>query len=297
MRRFETVAIVANPVAGLGKGTRTARQLRRSLESAGIKTNLILDLPAADREPLASADAVIVIGGDGTLRATAERCLEITGKIPPLLPVPMGTANLMGRHLAIHWPPKDLPQRIVQSLASANVIRLDAGRANGRLFLLMAGVGMDAMIIHEMERLRDGPINFASYAIPAALALANYRYPPLEVVVDGEKIFPSAPAMAFIANVREYGTGFPVAPDARPDDGVLDICVVPVDSPADAIQRFLHAAAGELVRSEGVLYARGKQIEVRSPQPVPVQVDGDPAGHTPLRIDLLPIRVPFIVPA
>ena len=82
----------------------------------------------------------------------------------------------------------------------------------------------------------------------------------------------------------------------RPDDGLLDVCVVSVDSPVGAVQKFLQSAAGELVRSEGVVYARGKQIEVRSPQLVPVQIDGDPAGHTPLRIDLLPMRVPFIVP-
>jgi diacylglycerol kinase (ATP) len=160
----------------------------------------------------------------------------------------------------------------------------------------MAGIGIDGQIIHEMDRIRSGPIQYASYVIPAALALAKYRYVPLEVTVDGEMIFASAPAMAFIANISEYGTGFPVAPDAQPDDGLLDVCIVPIVSLAEGVRQFFHAAAGELVLGEGVVYARGKEIEIHSPTPVPVQIDGDPAGHTPTRIGLLSTRVPFIVP-
>ncbi len=261
-----------------------------------MEATVIFDLAAAQRDQLASAQAIVAIGGDGTLRAVAGRCLEVRQEIPPLLPVPMGTANLMGRHLGIHWQTAELDQQVVRSIQAARIVMFDAARANGQLFLLMAGIGLDAMIVHELDRVREGPINFASYVLPAALAIANYRYTPLEVTVDGKTIFPSAPAVAFVANISEYGTGFPIVPDARPDDGLLDVCVISVDSPADAIQKFLHAAAGELVRSEGVVYARGKGIEISSPRPVPVQIDGDPAGYTPLRIDLLPVRVPFIVP-
>ncbi len=297
MSPFKRVAILANPLAGQGKGKETAQCLERSLESAGIRATTIFDAPAAaDAQVLAAADAIIVIGGDGTLRAVATRCLEVRPDVPPMLPIPMGTANLMGRYLAIHWQAEDLPQRVVQSLQAARVVMLDAAEANGRLFLVMAGIGIDGQIIHEMDRIRDGPINYASYVIPAALAIANYRYVPLEVVVDGKEIFPAAPAMAFVANISQYGVGFPVAPDARPDDGLLDVCIVPVVSLADGVRQFFQAAAGEHVLAEGVVYARGKQIEVRSPEPVPVQIDGDPAGYTPTRIGLLPVRVPFIVP-
>ena len=77
---------------------------------------------------------------------------------------------------------------------------------------------------------------------------------------------------------------------------MLDVCVIPVDSPIDAVQKFLHAAAGEHLLIEGVVYSRAKQIELTSAQPAPIQIDGDPAGYTPVRIELLPMRVPFIVP-
>jgi len=59
------------------------------------------------------------LAGMGTLRAVASRCLEVRGEIPPLLPVPMGTANLMGRYLGVHWQAGDLAQRVVQSIQAA----------------------------------------------------------------------------------------------------------------------------------------------------------------------------------
>ena len=86
-------------------------------------------------------------------------------------------------------------------------------------------------------------------------------------------------------------------PGARPDDGLLDLCVIPVKSPADSIRQFLLSAAGEHILDEGVVYARGTEIRVDSPDPVPVQIDGDPAGFTPVVFSLLPRRLAFIVPA
>jgi diacylglycerol kinase (ATP) len=293
---ISNVVIVANPNAGQGNGHTAAKIVHRSLQAAGMQPTVVLDLIAADPQQLKSADAIVAIGGDGTLRGVASRCLLARGNIAPLLPVPMGTANLMGQHLGIDFKAADLGKRVAKSLERGQISNFDAAEVNGQLFLLMAGVGIDAKIVHEMDRIRSGPIHIASYFFPAALALTSYHYSPLEVVADDEEIFSSAPAMALVANIAEYGTGFPLAPHARPDDGMLDICVIPVDSPADAVQKFLHAAAGEHLLIAGVVYARGKRIEIRSKEPAPIQIDGDPAGLTPAIINLLPIRVPFIVP-
>ncbi len=293
---IHSAAIIANPIAGQGKGRATAERVRISLESADIQSTVIFDLPSVNRDELASMEAIVAIGGDGTLRAVAGRFFDALNTMPPLLPVPMGTANLMGRYLGIDWRAADFGQRIVQSLKRGKISMLDAAEVNGQLFLLMASVGVDAQVIHEMDNLRRGPINYASYVLPAALAITNYRYNALEVVVDEEEIFALAPAMAMVANISEHGAGFPLAPDARPDDGMLDVLVIPVDSPVDAVQKFLHAAAGEHLLIEGVVYTRGKRIEIRSPKPAPIQIDGDSAGYTPAVINLLPVRVPFVVP-
>ncbi len=125
--------------------------------------------------------------------------------------------------------------------------------------------------------------------------MSSYRYPPLGVVADDREIFSSAPAVAFVGNVAEYGTGFPVLPMARSDDGLLDVCVLPCRSTADLAHWALLAASGEHLHAEGAVYVRARRVNIVAKHATPVQIDGDPAGHTPVNIDLLPFKLPFIV--
>jgi diacylglycerol kinase family enzyme len=244
-----------------------------------------------------------------------------------MLVVPLGTANLMGRHLGLAWNEATLGREVAEVIGRGKVLQLDAARVRstdypeeagaglfgalpmklGRrvidrpkgtleeLLLLVAGVGLDAKVVHELARVRSGPISYASYALPAALALGRYRFPVVRVDVDGQRLWNGA-GIVLVGNVKEYGTGFAVLPHARPDDGVLDVCVMPCGNPAELIQLFLLAAAGEHLESEGVLYVKGKRVRVEGEVPVELQVDGDAAGWTPVEIGLLERRVGFLVP-
>jgi YegS/Rv2252/BmrU family lipid kinase len=298
----QSVLLFANPIAGRGRGKRIAVELRRALTRAGYDVRAALD--RADQikdQALRDAGhvrAAIAVGGDGTLRGVAQRLYDHFphDTIPPLLVVPLGTANLMGKHLGVDWQDATMAEQVVAAINARNIVTLDAATANDRLFLLMAGIGIDAHIVHELDRVRSGPIDITSYALPAAIAFQSYNYEPLEVEVDGRRVFGPAPAMAFIGNVPEYGTGFPILPKARSDDGVLDVCVIPCSSRLQLIKLFLLAATGEHIGAEGVVYTTGRRVRVASQQSVPVQIDGDPGGHTPLDIQMLPTRMPFIVP-
>jgi diacylglycerol kinase (ATP) len=271
--------------------------LERQFKGEGVRVHTYLEKPVdlSDEQLRGPARAAIVIGGDGTLRGVAERLLQ-AGSVPPLLPVPLGTANLMGRHLGIRWKLDTVASQVSQAVNKATIRYLDAGRANGRLFLLMAGVGFDAHVVYHLDRLRRGPIQVWDYVVPAALSLLTPPVWPLRVTVDGREIFAEQSGMAFVGNLSEYATGFPVLPYARADDGLLDVCVLPCKSHVDLVRLFLLAAAGEHVQSEGVVYQRGKHVDIESPGQVLVQVDGDPAGFTPVHVDLLPAKLPFIVP-
>jgi diacylglycerol kinase (ATP) len=297
----QSVLLFANPIAGRGRGKRIAVELRRALTRAGYDVRAALDKPESIQDSAVhdagDIRAAIAVGGDGTLRGVAQRLSELfpPERVPPLLVVPLGTANLMGKHLGLNWRDETLGDQVVEAISARHISQLDAATANGRLFLLMAGVGIDAHIVHELDRLRTGPIDITSYALPAALAFQTYNYDPIEVEVDGRRVFGPAAALAFIGNVPEYGTGFPMLPRARSDDGVLDICVLPCSSRVQLVRWFLLAATGEHIGSEGVVYTTGQRVLVKSQSPVPVQIDGDPGGHTPLEIEMLPTRVPFIV--
>jgi diacylglycerol kinase (ATP) len=294
-----TVLIFANPIAGHGRGLAIARQIQDRLTVAGYGVRTTFDHPSQAPQEMfdRSAVAVISVGGDGTLRGVVDRFLVDGGESPPVLPIPLGTTNLMSRHLGMKWPAAQIASGVVATIAQEKIVRLDAGRANGELFLLMAGVGIDAHIIHLLESLRAGPIDLGSYVLPAALTFAGFSFPSITVIVDDATVLPNAPAVAFVGNIREYGTGFPILTKARPDDGLLDICIIPCRDRRGLVEMLLLVGAGEHLLHENVVYVRGRRVRIESNEVVPVQLDGDAAGHTPLQIEVLPGRVPFLVPA
>jgi YegS/Rv2252/BmrU family lipid kinase len=300
----ERIAIFANPIAGRGKGKSLAERLRLRFEAEGWNARLCFDRPQ-EVQQIDDITAAVSIGGDGTLRAVVDRVTD-GGRAPGpgVLVVPMGTANLMGRHLGIDLKGRKLEERAVSAIRARNVKHLDAGRltstADGQstthLFLLVVGIGIDGEVVHALDRVRKGPINFASYVIPGLGALANFSFTPIEVEVDGRRVFRRSPAVAFVGNIPEYGTGFPILPLAKSDDGLLDVCVLPAKSATDLIEHAVASLAGEHHLREGAVYVKGTRVTVRADQPVAVQADGDPAGFTPAEIELLPTRIAFLVP-
>jgi diacylglycerol kinase family enzyme len=293
------IAIFANPIAGRGKGKSIAKRLEKELETAGFSSTVYFDRPS-DLTLARVGDNVhtaVSIGGDGTLRGVVNLFFSAGQDGPPVLPVPMGTANLMGHHLGISWPDQGLTEAVVQTIQRRHVIRLDAGRANERLFLLMAGVGFDGQIVHLLDRMRRGPIDKSSYLIPAAMTFAYYTYEPITVRVDERPVLFQTPASVLIGNVREYGTGFSVLTEAVPNDGLLDVCILPCRHRGELLELLMQIALGEHAFGDSAIYLRGKTITVDCDKPLPVQLDGDSAGFTPLAVDLLPGRVPFLLPA
>lgn len=290
----DRVVIFANPIAGRGRGQTVARNLERALVAAGYAVDVVLDRAT---EPLRHADVVLTVGGDGTLRSAVDRLIEIGGPMPAVLPVSMGTANLMSRHLGVRWTARTLVHGVVETVRRRQTRPFDAGVANGKPFLLMVGIGLDGEVVHLLDRVRRGPIAYASYVVPTVVTLAGYRFPALSVEVDGVAVATDLPAVVFVGNVREYGTGFPILTRAKPDDGLLDVCVIPCRDLREVAEAFLHAAMGEHALREGVVYTRGRRVRVTSREPVAVQADGDSAGFTPVDISVLPGRVPFLVPA
>jgi len=289
------IAIFANPIAGRGRGRALATEVAKELAAKNFDSRIYLDLidtlDPSNLRDLSSARAIVVIGGDGTLRAVAGRLVELLDPVPPIAVVPLGTANLMGQHLSIARAASP-----VEMILASHMIEVDLVSANEHLLLLMASVGVDASVVHEVARARRGPIRKLSYILPSLLAAFRYEYPAVTVEVDQAALVRSTRGIAWVANIAEYGIGFPLLPGAKSADGLLDICFLPCDSSITASRMLLHAAAGEHLSAEGAIYAQGSQVRITSARDVPVQVDGEAFGHTPVDIALLPKRLRFIVP-
>jgi diacylglycerol kinase family enzyme len=346
-----TVWVLANPRAGRGHGRVVAAAIDQALTLAGRVVWINCE-PPDQATPPRRPDAVVVVGGDGTLRAGVERLIALFGgDLPPVLPVPMGTANLIGQYLGLerglllmglegvqalahafspdrivrrlprlrlgplHLHPKrsarrvlrrllppaaqvarDAADRVVRALDRAEIHKIDLALANDRLFLLMAGVGFDAHVVHVLDERRSGPIGLLSYVLPAASAVARYGFPPVRVDVDGKRAFGPKPGVVMVANLPQYGTGFPLVPGARGDDGLLDILCLPCSSRAKLGQLLALAADGRHLEVTGAVHATGRRVDVISESAVPVQIDGDPGGRLPLHVRLHEHQLPLIKP-
>lgn len=294
------VLVLANPIAGRGRGVQMAREICYRFAERGIEASMELrpiDRPDADESALRQADALVVIGGDGTLRKVVETLIRRrVDPIPPILLVPRGTANLMAQHLGLRFSAPSLVDRVVQMVGDPTVVRLDGAVANGACFLLMASVGFDAAVVHELTQHRRGVIHKYSYIKPALQAVMHYPFPAITVHAEGRRVFGARPGIAVVANVREYGIGLPLVPQADACDGQLDLLVLPCERWEDLPALLLKVAAGEPGQIAGGVVCKARSVRIESAQEVPVQLDGDAAGFTPLDIEVLPVQIPLIVP-
>ena len=243
------------------------------------------------------ADAIVVIGGDGTLRGVVEHLGALVGlsNLPPVLPIGLGTANLMQRHLGLQYRTPHVARQVLELLQQRRTRELDVGVVNGKLFLLMAGCGFDAAVVQSLAKRRTGPIRKWSYVSPAVRELLTVSFPTLSIEVDGQRVLDDRAAQVLVGNVAEYGTGFPIATDADSGDGLLDVCIMPCESLLQVATWQINIVRKKHVVWPGAIYLKARAVRIFGPTPIPLQVDGDAAGFTPADIRLLDERVRFIV--
>jgi YegS/Rv2252/BmrU family lipid kinase len=289
------ILVVVNPIAGGGAAARGAERVARLLESRGHGVEYFSARSPEEtaervrqRESEASLDRIVVAGGDGTVNDVVNG-LEDPSRVP-LAHLAHGTANMLARELRI---PRD-PGALAALVERGSSRRLDLGRAGDRRFLLVVSSGFDAMVTRAVSRARRGTLGYPGYARPILEALRHYRAPRLRVSVDTAA--PLSGALAVVSNIRNYGGIFSVADHARPDSGVLDVCVFRGEGRADLVRYALAAGARRVSRLADVTYRTGRRIVIEAREPTAVQIDGDYRGTTPLTIEVEPLVVPVLAP-
>ena len=232
-------------------------------------------------------DLVLASGGDGTITACAG---GVAGSGVPLGVLPCGTGNLLARNLGL---PLSLDEALTVALTGSDR-RLDMGIANDRPFVVMAGIGFDAEMLADASEQLKKHLGWAAYMLSA---LRHLRDRPARVTLRTEGGPPRRywASGVIIGNVGSLQGNVPLLPDARPDDGVLDIAVLA----AWEWTGWLRLATDVLLRrSSGRLtHLTCRELLVDVGRARPWQVDGDVVGSSrrlkvTVRPQTLVLRVP-----
>lgn len=215
-------------------------------------------------------DVVAAVGGDGTQRTVAE---AVAGTDTDLAIVPGGTVNLLARVLGVRTTGD-----AADALRSGDVRVLDLGRCDGTAFVLNSSSGYDADVIDRTsERAkRFGRIGFVAVGVRE---LVRARPTRCRVTIDGQVWFHGQALTVLVMNVGQRGSAdFTLAPDARPDDGRLDVVVVRA-SRWGMVRAGVARARGRVPRPADAIAQQGRRIDVEWKRDVVVQCDGDVVGR------------------
>ena len=296
------VLLAVNPHAGSHSRQELVEQFRQALVSEKLAGEVITDinqlaLRANELMQGGQLRAVVAAGGDGTFRLVADRTPPGT----PLAILPLGTENLLARYLSLGSD----PARLAQLIAEGDTVKLDAGRAGGQLFSLMAGCGFDAEVVRRLHQSRSGHIHHLSYAKPILDSIRTYDYPELRVeyaptdegAADAASTVQITARWVFVVNLPRYAGGLRFAPQASGGDGLLDVCTFREGSLWHGLRYLSGVVLGQHEAMEDFVHVQTRRLRIEASGAASYQLDGDPGGELPVEISVEPGRLTLLVAA
>jgi len=276
-----SVGVVAHAAKRLDGGL---SELRAILSKEGVTNPLWAEVPksrfasARAREMLKDgADLILVWGGDGTV----QQCIDALAGSPATLAIlPAGTANLLATNLGI---PKDLESAVQVALHGARR-KLDVGVVNGERFAIMAGTGLDALLIRDADTGLKDAFGRMTYLWTGAKN-ARRKAVDVKVRIDGHRWFKGRASCVLIGNVGKLIGGISAFQEARPDDGRLEVGVVTADGLWQWARTLGRTALGNAAASPFVQTTTGSAVDVRLDRKMPYELDGGERPKTK-RLDI-----------
>jgi YegS/Rv2252/BmrU family lipid kinase len=289
------VAVVFNPATGGGETAGRKRDTQEALEGAGLEVLWLETTPEDPGQGLTAkavaegVDLVMAQGGDGTVMA----CVTgLAGTDVPLAVLPGGTGNLLATNFDI---PSDLDEAVEIAL-EGDRIRLDVAAMDDDRFVVMGGIGFDAAM------LRDADPKLKEHLGAVAYVLSGFKHlrrratrfglrlddrPPLERTGQG----------VLVGNLGRLQGGLPVMPDARPDDGLLDVAVLQTRTVLDWLALAVRVLLRRRRKDPQLELFQARRVEIDCDQPQPVERDGDPADpRDHLVVEVVPAALTLCVP-
>lgn len=285
------VIICLNPNAGARSRISRIQRLQRLLSAERFSSQIITNVQemAECAEQLQRQDrlrCVVAAGGDGTASLVVNKTLPGT----PVAIMPLGTENLLAKYLGI----RSTVESVFDAIAHGVAAKFDAGRAGDQIFLLMVTCGFDADVVHRLHDARDGHIHHLTYLKPICESVRKYQYPEINVSLNGDRGAIKS-RWAFVFNLPCYALGLPIAPNAKGNDGLLDVCTFKQGSMASTCLYLGAVLARQHAKFRDCKLGRSSRIVLESAEPVPYALDGDPGGFLPVEIESVPNRLTLLV--
>jgi diacylglycerol kinase (ATP) len=278
------VAVIINPISG-ARGRPGAGRARRELAEAVLAASGVRGMVSVTERAghgrelartalVAGARLVVAWGGDGTMNEVAS---ALAFGPTPLGIVRAGSGNGLATALGV---PAD-PAAALRGALTGAERTIDAGELDGRFFFNVAGIGLDAAVAAGFARGSLGRRGVLPYLALAAREFVRYRPRDYVCRVDGDVLRVHA-LLVVCANGTQYGRGAAIAPDARLDDGALDVVIVGARSSLALAVQARRLFNGTIGRLPGVSIRRFERLEVQADGPLLFHVDGEPVQGGPV---------------
>ncbi len=296
---------LVNPASANGSTGRRWPELARRAAAAGLEGDTLLSerqghLSELAREAaLGGARLLVVVGGDGSVYEVANGLVGIANP-PEIAIVPRGTGWDFVRTFGI---PRDV-ERATAIALEGETRTIDAGRVTYRawdgseataVFANVGSAGMSGAIAKRANETTKALGGKASYLWATFAVFSRWQAAEVEIAVDDERrtgrMFD-----VVVANGRFFGGGMQICPEAKPDDGLLDVLTIGDVTKRDLVQTMPKIYRGTHLPHPKAELLRGATVTVSSDTAIPIQLDGEQPGTTPVRFEVVPgalrLRVP-----
>ncbi len=300
---MKRILIAANTHSAHGKGVEILRKAERGFAQRGVRCEVLVSqhsghlfeaLPPLLRDPW---DAVVALGGDGTLFQVLNCCLKHDGFAAPIGLIPAGTGNSFSKEFC-NGVAEPAWQRIIAGAAMpVDVLHCRLAKSEGEygheyFFINVLGVGFVSEV--NVNALRHKRWGAFAYALAVVLTLAKFKAVHLRLTVDG-RLLERKSMFALLCNSRYTGGNMKIAPQAEIDDGAMEVVLLHEVSRVELLRAFPTVFAGTHTHHPKIEMLRCQKLRLEAEPTQLLTPDGEVVGHTPMEVEVLPRRIQFIL--
>ncbi len=281
-----------NPISGIGRQKNVEKLIKTYIDKEKLNVNVRYTEFAGhakemSREAVGIYDIVVAVGGDGTVNEVGT---SLIGSGTAMAIIPTGSGNGLARHLKIPMR----PEKAIQLLNRHKVMKIDTVRVNDLYSLNVAGVGFDAHISHLFARMKQRGL--ISYVKLVTREFGTYKASDYDLKIDGRDLSQKAFLVSF-ANSSQYGNNFYIAPDAKVDDGFIDVCVMNKFPKIAAPVLLMSMMSKENIGGYLERIVKAKNVLIEHTENLAGHIDGEPVWFgNKVSVRINPLSLNVVVP-